>query len=100
MQDEIKSIREYISGKPQTRQGYGSVPQVTVINQWQQAATAITAKPIIPGRQEEMLVERSEGLLKEAVRRINVFFDTKWRSYRKLAEETPVKLFKDYAPIE
>ena len=26
MQDEIKSIREFISGKPQTRQGYGSVP--------------------------------------------------------------------------
>jgi hypothetical protein len=32
---EIKSIREIIFGKPQTRQGYGTVPQITVINQWQ-----------------------------------------------------------------
>src|SRR5687767_8349503 len=36
MQDEIKLIREFISGKPQTRQGYGNVPQITVLNQWQQ----------------------------------------------------------------
>ena len=62
MQDDIKSIREFISGKPQTRQGYGNVPQITVINQWQQASSAITSKPIIPGKQEEMLIERSEGL--------------------------------------
>ena len=99
-QDEIKAIREFISGKPQTRQGFGSVPQITVINQWQQASTAITSKAVIPGQQEEMLVERSEGLMREAVQRINVFFDSKWNAYRKLAEETPVILFKDYTPIQ
>jgi photosystem II stability/assembly factor-like uncharacterized protein len=99
MQDEIKSIREYISGKPQTRQGFGSVPQITVINQWQQATAAIVAKAVIPGKQEEMLVERSEGLIKEALQRINNFFDGKWKAYRKQVEETPVKIFKDYPPL-
>ena len=99
MQDEIKSIREYISGKPQTRQGFGSVPQITVINQWQQATAAIVAKAVIPGKQEEMLVERSEGLIKEALQRINNFFDGKWKAYRKQVEETPVKIFKDYQPL-
>ena len=100
MQDGIKALREFINGKAQTRQGYGSVPQITVMNQWQQASSAITSKPIIPGKQEQMLVERSEGLIREAVQRINNFFETKWKAYRKLAEETPVNLFKDYRAIE
>ena len=46
-----------------------------------------------------MLVERSEGLIKEAIQKINSFFDTKWKAYRKQAEETPIKLFKDYHPF-
>jgi hypothetical protein len=92
-------IREAIFGKPQTRQGYGSVPQITVINQLQQASSAITAKNVIPGKQEEMLIERSEGLMQEAIQRINLFFDTKWKAYRKHVEETPVKMFKDYTPL-
>jgi photosystem II stability/assembly factor-like uncharacterized protein len=99
VQDEIKSLREFISGKPQTRQGYGSVPEITVINQWQQASSAIVAKAVIPGKQEQMLVERSEGLIREAIQRINIFFDGKWKAYRKQVEETPVKVFKDYPPL-
>lgn len=99
VQAEIKSIREFIAGKPQPRQGYGSVPQITVINQWQQALSAITSKAVIPGRQEEMLIDRSEDLIKEAVQRINLFFDTKWKAYRKQVEETPIKLFKEYSPL-
>lgn len=99
MQQAVKSIREFISGKPQTRQGYGSVPQITVINQWQQASSAITAKPVIPGKQEEMLVERSESLIREALQQINSFFEGKWKAYRKQVEETPIKLFKEYTPL-
>lgn len=99
MQDEIKSIREFISGKPQTRQGYGSVPEITVLNQLQQASASIASKPLIPGKQEEMLVERAEGLIKDAIQKINSFFDTKWKAYRKQSEETPIKMFKDYSPL-
>lgn len=99
VQDEIKLVREFISGKPQTRQGYGSVPQITVINQLQQATSAIVAKAVIPGKQEEMLVERSEALIKEAIQRINAFFDGKWKTYRKQVEETSLKIFKDYTPL-
>jgi photosystem II stability/assembly factor-like uncharacterized protein len=99
MQDTLKSIREFISGKPQTRQGYGSVPQITVLNQWQLAAAAITSKPVIPGKQEEMLVERSENLINEAVRVINGFFQGKWATYRKHVEQTSINLFKDYPPL-
>lgn len=99
IQEDIKTIREFISGKQQTRQGYGSVPQITVLNQLQQANAAITSKPLAPSKQEEMLVIRAEGLMSEAIQKINTFFETKWAAYRKQVETTPVKLFKDYTPL-
>jgi len=100
MQDEIKAIREYISGKPQTRQGYGQVPQVTVLNQLQQANGIITAKPVKPGEQEERVVAHAEGMISEAVKKINAFFNDSWKKYREQAENTPLKLFKEYKEIE
>ncbi|HYE56333.1 MAG TPA: hypothetical protein VD996_15900 [Chitinophagaceae bacterium] len=99
MQDSIKAIREFISGKQQDRQGYGQVPQITVMNQYFQGMQSITSKPIAPGAQEEMLVSRAETYLAMAVQRINAFFEGKWKAYRAHVESTPVKLFKDYSPL-
>lgn len=99
MQDDIKKIREFISGKPQEKQGYGTVPQITVMNQMQQANQYIGGKTIAPGTQEIMLVERAEKIMDEAIQKINSFFDGKWKGFRQQAESTPLKLFKDYTPI-
>jgi photosystem II stability/assembly factor-like uncharacterized protein len=99
MQDDIKKIREFISGKPQEKQGYGTVPQITVMNQMQQANQYIGGKTIAPGAQEIMLVERAEKIMDEAIQKINSFFDGKWKGFRQQAENTPLKLFKDYIPI-
>ncbi len=95
MQDSIKAIREFISGKTQTRQGYGQVPQITVMNQLQQANQAIGSKPIMPGAQEEMLVARAEKLIAEAVGRIDRFTAGPWMSYRAKVEGTKQSFFKD-----
>ena len=100
MQDSIKNIRESISGKKFERQGYGQVPQVTVINQLQTARSYIGAKTLTPGPQEEFLVKRAEEMTDGAVSRINGFFDGPWKKYRELAESTRVDLFKDYPPIK
>jgi photosystem II stability/assembly factor-like uncharacterized protein len=99
MLDSIKTIREYISGKPQEKQGYGAIPKVTVMNQVQTAFQYITNKSLAPGAQELQLVEQAEGLIAEALKRINAFTDGKWKQYRQQVENTPVKLFKDYTPI-
>ncbi|HEX6181445.1 MAG TPA: hypothetical protein VFZ47_09370, partial [Chitinophagaceae bacterium] len=99
MQDSIKAIREFISGKPQDRQGTGNVPQVTVMSRLQQANQGITSKPIKPGQQEELMVGWAETAIAQAIQRINGFFDGKWKDYRRQAENTPVKLFKDYNPL-
>jgi hypothetical protein len=99
MQDSIKSIRESISGKRSERQGYGQVPQVTVLNTWQQASGSIASKSVIPGPQEEMLVKRAEDMISGSVNRINAFFNGAWKQYRSLAENTKLSLFKDYSPL-
>jgi septal ring factor EnvC (AmiA/AmiB activator) len=100
IQDSIKAIREFINGKPQEKQGYGTMPQITVMNQLQTASQYISSKPLVPGAQELQLVERAEGLIAEALKRINSFTGGKWMEYRKQVEATPVKLFKEYEPIK
>jgi hypothetical protein len=94
MQDSIKGIREFISGKRQTAQGYGQVPQTTVMSQLQQANQAISAKPVVPGAQEEMLVGRAETAIDAGISRIDRFMKGPWQSYRSLVEATKPVLFK------
>jgi hypothetical protein len=100
MQDSVKNIRESITGKRIERQGYGQVPQVTVINTIQLANGTITSKNVIPGQQEETLVKRAEDMIEVALIRINNFFEGSWKQYRNLAESTKLNLFKDYSPIQ
>jgi hypothetical protein len=101
MQDEIKSIREVISGKTSERQGLARNPfEVTVMSQAQQAQQSIASKMVAPGQQEETMVANAEKAIDGAVQRINSFFDGKWKDYRGLVEGTKVNLFKDYKPIQ
>lgn len=100
MADSIKSIRNFISGKPQEKQGYGSPFQVTVNGRLREARSEILGKNKIPDAQELRLVEMAEATLQQAVDKTNDFFNTKWSEYKKQAEATPVKVFKEYKSIE
>jgi len=101
MQDEIKSIRELISGKTSTAQGISRSPfEVTVMSTLQTAQQSIGSKMVVPGRQVEILVENAEKSVKDIAEKINNFYSGKWASYRQLAEATKVNLFKDYKMIE
>ena len=91
--DEIKKIREFISGKQQTKQGYGQVPQITVMNQYQQANQSIASKPIEPGDQEKELVKRAAGLIKEAVDRVNALKDGAWKNYTEQVKSSKLDPF-------
>jgi photosystem II stability/assembly factor-like uncharacterized protein len=100
-QDEVKKVKEFISGKIIERQGYGQIPEVTVMSRMRQATQSITAKPIIPGAQEERLVAEAEESISNAVNKVNTLFGNKWMEYRKLVESIPPsKIFKDFKPIE
>ena len=100
MQDSIKAIREELTGKPQEKQGYGNIPQVTVNSVLGEARSYVTGKEVVPGPQEERLMVDAENIVTLVLQRANAFFDGKWKLYRSLAESTPVKMFKDYKPIE
>ena len=93
LQDEIKNLREYINGKPQTKQGYGQVPQVTVMNQYQLANMSISSKPLAPGETEKNLVQRAAQLIEEAVKKVNEFRDGSWKKYKEQTEKTKMDPF-------
>jgi photosystem II stability/assembly factor-like uncharacterized protein len=100
IQDSIKNIREFISGRTSDRQGLSRPPQVTVLGTMQTAQQYISAKSIAPGPQEEQLVKNAEDMINAALRRINSFYTTRWSAYRKHVENTKINLFKDYQPIQ
>jgi photosystem II stability/assembly factor-like uncharacterized protein len=100
IQDSIKHIREYVSGRTSDRQGLARPPQITVLGQMQQAQQYIGSKSVAPGPQEEALVKIAEDMINASVQRINRFYETTWTNYRKLVEGTKINLFKDYKPIE
>jgi photosystem II stability/assembly factor-like uncharacterized protein len=101
MQDEIKNIRELISGKTSTAQGISRSPfEITVMSAIQTAQQSIGSKMVAPGPQVETLVENAEKAVKEVTDKINNFYSSKWTAYRQQVEGTKVNLFKDYKVIE
>ena len=100
MQDSIKVVREQLNGKPQEKQGYGNIPQVTVNSVLGEARYTVLSKATIPGVQEERLIIDAENMVSAVIKRSNNFFDGAWKGYRALTEATPVKVFKDYKAIE
>ncbi|HEY8690825.1 MAG TPA: hypothetical protein VIM07_16430 [Chitinophagaceae bacterium] len=100
MTDSIKNIRNYIFGKKQEKQGYGTPYQVTVYGRLQDANQAVTGKNKIPDAQEIRLAEEAEFLVSDVVKRTNNFFATKWKDYQIAVETSQIKLFKEVKPVE
>jgi hypothetical protein len=94
LNEEIKKLREFINGTPQTKQGYGQVPQVTVMNQYQQANQGISSKSIEPGQQEKELVARAATMIEEAVKRANVIKEGLWKNYMELVRASKLDPFE------
>lgn len=100
MTDSIKNIRNYIMGKSSERQGYGTPYQLTANGRIGQARSEILGKEKLPDAQEQRLVLEAESLVEKALERTNTFFNTKWKEYQNQVEATPLKLFREYKPVE
>jgi len=100
MTDSIKTIRQFIFGKPQEKQGYGSPYQLTVNDKLQTARGSVLSKNKIPDAEEMNQVVIAETLVAKAVEKTNAFFTGKWQEYKKLVEAMPVKIFQEYKTIE
>ncbi len=100
MTDSIKNIRNFIFGKPQEKQGYGSPFQLTANGKLGDARNEVSGKTKIPDTQETRLTEEAESLVNEVVQKTNAFFIGPWQQYKKQADGTPVKLFNEYKEID
>lgn len=101
MQDEIKAMRELISGKTSDKQGISRSPfETTVMTALQTAQQSIGSKMVVPGPQVEVLVINAENAIKKMVDKINSFYSDKWSDYRRQVEGTKLNFFKDYKAIE
>lgn len=93
---DIKGIRESIfSRSAEGRQGITRFADRTTTTALQTARGEIMNKLAAPTAQTERLVQEAEAEVQSSVRAINDFFSNKWASFRKLAEATPMKLFKE-----
>ena len=94
MQDEIKTIRELITGKTNDKQGISRNPfEITVMNAMQTAQQSISSKMVAPGPQVETLIENAEKAIKAITDKINNFYSGKWANYKQQVENTKVNLF-------
>lgn len=94
--DSIKNIRNFILGKKQEKQGYGTPYEVTANGRVQQARFSITGKNKMPDEQENRLTAEAASLVELAVKRVNSFFSNQWKTYQNMVESRPIKLFKTY----
>ena len=100
IRDGLTEIRTMLNGKPQTKQGYGNVPQITVNGFLNEARFSVVSKPIIPGEQEERLMKTAEDKISEVISKANELFDARWKALRAVADTIELKLFKDYKTLE
>ena len=95
-----KNLREFISGKKQEKQGYGTVDVITPMTTIRAATMLIAGKNTMPGEQEEQKLKEAEVAIQTVVAKANEFFTNEWAAFRKLVEATPIKKFKDYEVIK
>lgn len=99
IKEDIVKIRDFVEGKKIERQGYGQIPIETVLSSYREARSAIFGKNVVPGTQEKALVAQSVSKIKEAVSKINSFFNDNWSAYQKLVEGEKVSIFKEFKVI-
>jgi hypothetical protein len=97
---KAKTLREYIYGKKQEKQGYGTVPVITPMSIIRDANMLVSGKNTIAGEQEEKKLQEAEVAIQNVIAKGNEFFTKDWAGFRKLVEATPVAKFKDYETIK
>jgi photosystem II stability/assembly factor-like uncharacterized protein len=98
--ETAKTLREFIFGKKQEKQGYGTVDVITPISIIRDASMLIGGKNTMPGEQEDRKLKEAETAIQTVIAKANEFFTKDWAEFRKLVEANPIKKFKDYESIK
>jgi hypothetical protein len=100
MTDSIKQLRNFVMGKTQEKQGYGTPYQLTANRKVMEIRRNILGNEKIPDEQEYRQIEAAETLTAAAVEKVNRYFDQRWSRYQQLVESMNFSLFKTMGPIE
>ena len=95
VQDSIKSIREFMFGKRQEKQGYGTAYQLTMQTKLGEVRQLVMGKPALPGEQEDRAMQIARNLSTEAINRINNLKNDGWKKYKDMAAQMTLKILKD-----
>ncbi len=95
IQDSIKLIREYMFGKRQEKQGYGTDYQLTVQTKINEVRQLVMGKPVAPGPQEDNALNIAKTLSNDAITRINNLKNDSWKKYKDVVAKMPLNLLKD-----
>ncbi len=97
--DSLKAIRAIAFGTPSDKQGLSRSNEVTVMSRINIARGSVSGKLAAPAAQEERLIKEAEESIDDMIKKTNSFFEKEWKEFRKLAEGTPLKMFKEYKPL-
>ena len=98
--DKVKGLREYMMGKKQEKQGYGTVPVITPIGVIRNASMLIMGKNTVPAEQEDAAIAAAVVAADGVAAKVNAFFEKDWADFRKLVEATPINKFKEVQVIK
>ena len=98
--DSIKAIKEFLNGKEQTKQGYGSPYQLTVNSKVYEAMGLVTGKKAIPGEQEANARKVAESMVQQAVDKTNGLITGAWADYQHLLKSSPPELMNEIKTID
>ena len=94
IQDSIKMIREYMFGKRQEKQGYGTPYQLSVQSKLNEARQLIMGKTVMPGEQENRALTIAQSLSAEAIGRVDRLKEGAWKGYKEQVDKMEIKLLK------
>jgi photosystem II stability/assembly factor-like uncharacterized protein len=99
MKDSLVMVMDYIFGKEDNRQGLtrSSDARIFFINR----ATGFIGSARGPVNETDKRVySQAEQKIDEVIKRVNTFYDTRWKAYRNEMEKANVSLFKDFQPLK
>jgi hypothetical protein len=99
VQDTIKAKKELIVAKSLEKQGYGRPYSMTALTKAQELMMYLGNRQSSPAKTESIILEQFDGLTRESIAKINVFFASNWLDFRKKVESMKLNMFKDYEMI-
>jgi hypothetical protein len=99
MKDSLVKVMDFIFGEEDKRQGLTRTvnSRLSFINR---ASGFISSARGPINETDRRVFGQAEEKIGEVIQRVNLFYDTQWKSYRADMEKVNVSLFKEYQPLK